>query len=61
VTAPTLIVFGSEDRVMPAIYGEEYARLIPGRRLEIFEGCGHIPAVEELERTLELVSSFLNG
>lgn len=59
VSAPTLIVFGSEDRVMPAVYGEEYARLIPGSRLEIFEGCGHIPQVEELERTLELVGSFL--
>jgi pimeloyl-ACP methyl ester carboxylesterase len=59
VIAPTLIVFGSEDRVMPAIYGEEYARRIAGSRLEIFEGCGHIPQVEELERTLELVTSFL--
>jgi pimeloyl-ACP methyl ester carboxylesterase len=60
VSAPTLILFGSEDRVMPAVYGEEYARLIPGSRLEIFDGCGHIPQVEELERTLELVSSFLH-
>jgi len=61
VTAPTLIVFGSEDRVMPAVYGEEYARRIAGSRLEIIEDCGHIPHVEELERTLELVSSFLSA
>jgi len=61
VRAPTLIVFGSEDRVMPAVYGEEYARRIAGSRLEILEGCGHIPHVEELERTLELVTSFLGA
>jgi len=46
---------------MPAIYGEEYARLIAGSRLEIFDGCGHIPQVEQSERTLELVNAFLDG
>ena len=59
VTAPTLIVFGREDRVMPAVHGEAFARLIAGSRLEMIEGCGHIPQVEELERTLALVNSFL--
>jgi pimeloyl-ACP methyl ester carboxylesterase len=59
VTAPTLIIFGTEDRVMPAVHGEEYAKLIAGSRLELIEGCGHIPHVEALERTFELVSAFL--
>ena len=60
VSAPTLIVWGSEDRVMPAVHGEEYTRLIAGSRLEVLQGCGHIPQVEELERTFELVTSFLD-
>jgi pimeloyl-ACP methyl ester carboxylesterase len=59
VIAPTLIIFGREDRVMPSIYGQEFAERIAGSRLEILERCGHIPAVEQLEPTLELVAEFL--
>jgi pimeloyl-ACP methyl ester carboxylesterase len=61
VTTPTLIVFGREDRVIPSVYGPEFAGRIAGSRLEILERCGHIPQVEQLERTLELVSEFLRS
>jgi len=61
VTAPTLIVFGREDRVMPAVHGEEFARAIAGSRLELIERCGHIPHVEALERTREAVGAFLDA
>jgi len=59
LVAPTLIIFGREDRVIPSIYGQEFAERIPGSRLEILERCGHIPAVEQLEQTLDLVIEFL--
>ena len=61
VRTPTLIVFGREDRVIPSIYGEEFAARIAGSRLEVLERCGHIPHVEQLERTFELVSEFLRS
>ena len=59
VSAPTLIIFGREDRVMPAVHGEEYEKLIRGSRLVIIDRCGHIPHIEQLESTWELVSGFL--
>ena len=59
VTAPTLIIFGREDRVIPSIYGQEFAERIAGSRLELIDSCGHIPHVEQLERTHELVAAFL--
>jgi pimeloyl-ACP methyl ester carboxylesterase len=61
VTAPTLFIFGEEDRVIPSVYGAAFAERIAGSRLEIIERCGHIPHVEQLERTLELVSDFLRS
>ena len=61
VTVPTLIVFGREDRVIPSEYGAEFARLIEGSRLEVIEECGHIPAVERLDATKELVGEFLRA
>lgn len=59
VVTPTLIIFGREDQVIPSIYGGEFARAIAGSQLELIEQCGHIPAVEQLERTKELVGAFL--
>jgi pimeloyl-ACP methyl ester carboxylesterase len=61
VTAPALIVFGREDRVMPSAFGPEFERLMAGSRLEIIERCGHIPQVEQFERTCEVVGAFLAG
>lgn len=46
VRARTLVVWGEADRFIPLAQGEEYARLIPGARLEIIPGCGHLPALE---------------
>ena len=59
VTAPTLIVFGREDRVIPSFYGQEFADRIASSRLELIERCGHIPHVEAFGRTRELVAEFL--
>jgi pimeloyl-ACP methyl ester carboxylesterase len=60
VTIPTLIIFGREDRVMPALYGAQFKDRIAGSRLELIDACGHIPHVEQFERTCELVEEFLH-
>jgi pimeloyl-ACP methyl ester carboxylesterase len=46
ITAPTLIIHGREDPLVPVEAGMDLARTIPGSRLEIIEGMGHdIPEV----------------
>jgi len=40
VSAP-LVVWGSNDRVVPPAYGERLAQLLPGARLELIPDCGH--------------------
>jgi len=61
VTAPTLIIFGREDAVIPSVYGQEFVDRIAGSRLELIDRCGHIPQVEQLDRTRELVAEFLGA
>ena len=43
VTAPTLVVHGSEDVLFPPAHGETLAGQIPGARLEVLPGMGHHP------------------
>jgi pimeloyl-ACP methyl ester carboxylesterase len=57
LTAPTLVIHGSEDQMLPVENGRQIARLIPGAHLEIFEGVGHMFFWEQPQRSAELVSS----
>lgn len=55
ITAPTLVVHGTEDQMLPVSNGELIASLIPGARLEILEGIGHMFWWEQPERSAQLV------
>ena len=41
ITAPTLVIHGADDRLVPAAAGRDVAATIPGARLELIEGMGH--------------------
>lgn len=51
----TLVVHGTLDQILPVQNGHMIAGLIPGSRLEILDGIGHMFFLEEPERTAELV------
>lgn len=59
VTAPTLVLWGAEDRVTPPEYGEKYAKLIPGAELETLPGCGHLAPFERPDAWADSVARFL--
>jgi 3-oxoadipate enol-lactonase len=52
---PTLIVHGTADQIIPVENAEIIHRLIPGSRLEILDGIGHLFFWELPERSAELV------
>ena len=56
---PVLIVWGARDPIIPARHGEEAHRLLPGSQLEIFEGAGHLPQVEQPLRFVSVLERFL--
>ncbi|MEU2792923.1 alpha/beta hydrolase [Streptomyces sp. NPDC007100] len=42
VTAPTLVCWGTDDVWLPVKWGHDLAAAIPGARLHLFEGAGHL-------------------
>jgi len=56
---PTLIVWGSRDRVVPLEHGAFMAKHIPGARLAIIRGAGHMPFYEKPRECGRLILSFL--
>jgi pimeloyl-ACP methyl ester carboxylesterase len=55
IDAPTLVVHGTEDQMLPAANGKVIARLIPGARLELLHGVGHMFWWEQPQCSAELV------
>ena len=59
IAAPTLIVWGSEDRAGPIDIGLFMTRAIPNARMHVFNKCGHWAQVERTAEFNELVLAFL--
>ena len=59
ITAPTLILHGTEDAVVDPGNAALLAERIPGARVELFSGCGHLFFWEQRERFAETVAEFL--
>jgi 3-oxoadipate enol-lactonase len=55
LSTPTLVVHGTLDELLPVQNGHMIAGLIPGARLEILDGIGHMFFLEVPERSAELV------
>src|SRR5665213_1264821 len=56
---PTLIVWGDHDRIIPLHHAYLAHEAIPNSRLEVMEGVGHYPHVEEPVRFVEILRDFL--
>ena len=58
IAAPTVVVHGSEDRMVPVANAHLLANGIPGARLRILEGSGHLYPTEEPDIDSEIGSFF---
>jgi 2-hydroxy-6-oxo-octa-2,4-dienoate hydrolase len=58
ITAPTLVLHGREDAVVPPPCGFLLAQTIPNAELHLFGRCGHWVQVERGTRFLQLVRDF---
>ena len=55
ISAPTLVIHGTADQMLPVSNATAIADRIPGARLELFEGVGHLFFWERPERSAQLV------
>jgi pimeloyl-ACP methyl ester carboxylesterase len=60
IQIPTLIVWGTDDWVIPSAAAHSYNRRIPNSQLAIFDRTGHVPQLERPERFNRLLEEFLS-
>jgi pimeloyl-ACP methyl ester carboxylesterase len=56
---PVLIIWGERDPIIPRHHGESAHEAIPGSRLEVFEGVGHLPQLEAPGRFIAVLERFV--
>ncbi len=56
---PTLILWGGQDRLIPAAVARQFQQQIAGSQLVVFDGLGHVPQEEDPARTVVPVKEFL--
>jgi pimeloyl-ACP methyl ester carboxylesterase len=59
ITAPTLIVWGDRDNLVPVRVAPQWHEAIPGSRLEIIPRARHVPMVENTSSFVEVLLDFL--
>ncbi len=56
---PTLVLWGTHDRVLPYSQAQEAVARLPRGSLELIPECGHSPQVEQPERFVSSLGEFL--
>jgi len=59
IKAKTLIIWGSDDRVIPVSYADAFGDGIPGSTVSVMPGAGHLPYLDMPEEVFDLVAGFL--
>ncbi|HEY4409373.1 MAG TPA: alpha/beta fold hydrolase, partial [Acidimicrobiia bacterium] len=60
ITAPTLVVHGEEDVVVPPANARQLARRIPGARLRLWPETGHLYVIDEPRADREIARFLLD-
>jgi len=55
IAAPTLLVWGKQDRLVPPVYAEAFASRISNTYVELIDQAGHIPPLEKFAQIWTLI------
>lgn len=61
IDAPTLLLWGDTDRVIPMWVAQRLEREIPRARLKVLPRCGHVPPEEQPRESWGIVDDFLRS
>ena len=57
VNVPTLLIWGADDKIVPPVCAQQYARALPNARIETVAGAGHLVELEEPDRVAQFIVS----
>lgn len=61
ISAPTMILWGTEDRFIPPSHAKAFAERVPKATLSMIQGAGHLPHLEQPDRFCEAIAGFIKS
>jgi len=61
IEAPTLVITGDDDQIVPTEASRRLAEAIPGSVFKVIENCGHLPQEECPGEFMQVVVNFLDS
>ncbi|HVN64279.1 MAG TPA: alpha/beta hydrolase, partial [Candidatus Binataceae bacterium] len=61
ISAPTLLLWGEGDRMVPPVYAKEFTSRMKNAKVEIIKRAGHMLMYEQQEAFVGAVRKFLKG
>lgn len=61
IKAPTLLLWGQQDRLIAPVYGEDFQRQIPGSQLMLIDNASHLVTLEQTPQVLDAILGFLGA
>jgi pimeloyl-ACP methyl ester carboxylesterase len=58
---PMLVIWGSRDPIVPALHAETVRTLVPTARVEVFQGAGHWPHLDDPDRFCDVLLDFVSS
>lgn len=59
ISVPTLVMWGTDDNLVPVSGAQKFADAIPNTTLAVYEGVGHLPQEEHAEQSIVDVRTFM--
>jgi len=56
-----LVIWGRQDRVIPASHVEVAGKCIPNVRVQVLDNCGHLPMIERAQVFNDSLLGFLDA
>ena len=60
IKAPTLVVWGEKDKLIPSRYADDFVAGIPDARAEFVADAGHMMPFERTAEFVQIVADFLS-
>lgn len=55
---PIIVIWGSNDQILPLAYGEKLQELLPHSILKTVDGASHLPHIEKPNEFLNIINNF---
>lgn len=60
ITAPTLVLWGADDKLFPSVLADVFAGQIAGATAALIPNAGHFPQIDNPEATISAITGFLD-